>query len=267
VSGSRGPMLNPDLIPDYQRHGGSNDAAGYIARYDGELRFVDTEIGKLLDGLAANGQLARTLIVVIGDHGENLVEHGYYFDHGNELYMEAVHVPLVIAGPGVPADGRRVRGIVRTPDVMPTLLDLVGVTAPKEEVDGRSLLSALSSGDVAPPREVCSEARLVAARPLTPFSDVTPKVAVRDDRFTVMWREATWKLELYDRAADPEEKRNLFAGRSADREEDELRTSLRAKLQARLAALTRGVMLQTQVITPDVADSAVHLLARRGASR
>lgn len=251
VDGSKGPFVDLALIPMYQRRGQSTDAAQYIARYDGELRYVDDQVGRLLDGLQARGLLKKTLVVVIGDHGENLVEHHYYFDHGNELYMEAVHVPLVLAGPGVPSDGRRVRGIARTPDVMPTILDLLGLPTPPE-VEGTSLARALRSSTVTPPREAVSEARMLPYPALSPSDDVTPKLSVRDDRFTVLWRVKSGKLELYDRSADPGEKRDLLSGLRRASEGARLRASLLASLTARLGPDLRRGVPDGAVIEPEL---------------
>ncbi len=251
VGGSKGPFLDLALIPAYQHRGQSTDAAGYIARYDGELRYVDDQIARLLNGLKTRGLLEKTLVVVIGDHGENLVEHNYYFDHGNELYMEAVHVPLVFAGPGVPSDGRKIRGIVRTPDVMPTILDLLGLPTPPE-VQGTSLAQAIRSSTLTPHREAVSEARLVPYPALSPVDDVGPKLSVRDDRFTLLWRVTSGKLELYDRSTDPNENRDLFSGLQQDSEGARLRDSVLARLKADLGPDLRRGVPDSDVIEPEL---------------
>lgn len=261
ANGETGPFLPAKNIPAYQREGHGTDAADYVARYDGELRYADTEIGKILDGLETLGLLPTTVVAVTGDHGENLVEHGYYFDHGNELYMEALHVPFLLAGPGVPA-GRRVRGIVRIPDVMPTLLGLLGVQS-LGEVEGQTLAGALVSSVVAPPREAFSEARLVPWAALTPIADVTPKLSVRDDRFTVLFRKATSKVELYDRERDPGESRNLFSSSSAKPEEEKLQASLRERMSAWLDAATAATRQVPVVITPELRRRLNRIAAER----
>ncbi len=233
MDGSKGPFLDPRAVPAYQRPGAIVDAAEFIARYDGELRYVDDQIARLLDGLASLGLLRGTVVVVVGDHGENLVEHGSYFDHGNDIYMEAVHVPLVLAGPGVPSDGRRIRGIAPLVDVMPTLLGLLHIPVPVE-AEGASLVRSLAASSVTPAREVVSEARLVPAVRMTPISDVTPKISVRDGRFTFLWRLARGTSELYDRSNDPGELHDLFSAGPEDPEGEYLRTALLGRLAERL---------------------------------
>jgi choline-sulfatase len=103
--------------------------------YDAEVAAADAYVGRLLDALAADGRLDETLVIVLGDHGEMLGEHGEQ-QHGFFIYDAAVRIPLIMAGPGVPV--RDVADQVRIVDVMPTALDLLGVPAPPG-VQGASL--------------------------------------------------------------------------------------------------------------------------------
>ena len=103
--------------------------------YDAEVAATDAQVGRLLDALATSGRLAQTLVIVVGDHGEMLGEHGEQ-QHGFFIYDAAVRIPLIIAGPDVPV--RQVTDQVRIVDVMPTALDFLGVPAPKD-VQGASL--------------------------------------------------------------------------------------------------------------------------------
>lgn len=96
-----------------------------VALYDGEIAFTDSETGRLLQGLRDMGIAGNTVIVVVGDHGEEFMEHGG-MDHGRTLYQEVCHVPLIIAGPGVPRGGR-VGTLVGQVHVLPTILDLAGI--------------------------------------------------------------------------------------------------------------------------------------------
>ena len=108
--------------------------------YDGEIAFVDAQIGRLLSRLSDRGDLANTIVLVTADHGESLGEHGEE-THGVFIYDATLRVPWIVAGPGVPAG--RVAGVVaRSVDVLPTMLDLAGVAAPSA-IDGRSLRPAI----------------------------------------------------------------------------------------------------------------------------
>jgi arylsulfatase A-like enzyme/Flp pilus assembly protein TadD len=109
-------------------------ATGEHRLYDGEIAFVDEQLGRLRAALPAG-----TAIVVVGDHGEMLGEHGET-SHGLLLAGGARRVPLVVHGPGVPA-GESVGCLVRTADVAPTLLALGGLEIPPG-LDGRNLLAA-----------------------------------------------------------------------------------------------------------------------------
>ncbi len=104
--------------------------------YDAEIAAADAQVGRLLDALDGDGRLAETLVVVVGDHGEMLGEHGEQ-THGFFIYEAAVRIPLIVAGPGVPA--KTITDQVRIVDVMPTALTLLGQPLPKP-VQGVSLL-------------------------------------------------------------------------------------------------------------------------------
>lgn len=96
-----------------------------LALYDGEIAYTDMQIGRLIDRLTAMGLSENTLIVVVGDHGEEFMEHGG-MDHGRTLYQEVCHVPLVFCGPGVPR-GAVVNTLVAQLNILPTVLDLAGM--------------------------------------------------------------------------------------------------------------------------------------------
>ncbi|HEX4952787.1 MAG TPA: sulfatase-like hydrolase/transferase [Thermoanaerobaculia bacterium] len=113
-------------------------ATGPHRLYDGEISFMDSEIGRFLARLPAD-----TVVVVVGDHGEMLGDHGE-LTHGLTLGPGARRVPLLLAGPGLPAGTRR-DCLVRTADVAPTLLALAGATIPAG-LEGRSLLSLARDG-------------------------------------------------------------------------------------------------------------------------
>jgi arylsulfatase A-like enzyme/Tfp pilus assembly protein PilF len=114
--------------------------------YDGEIAFVDQQLGRLLD--AVRKKTPSLLVVVAGDHGESLGEHGEDA-HGVFLYRATQRVPLVVAGPGVPR-GKVVRERVGLVDLAPTVLDLLGLP-PLDDVDGRSLVPLMRGEDL-PPR-------------------------------------------------------------------------------------------------------------------
>src|SRR5262249_46640758 len=91
--------------------------------YSGEIAYTDVQVGRLLDFLDQSADRKRTIVVVMGDHGEGLDDHGEAA-HGIFIYDDTIHVPLLIAGPGVLA-GRVVSEQVRSIDILPTLAELL----------------------------------------------------------------------------------------------------------------------------------------------
>jgi arylsulfatase A-like enzyme len=117
------------------------DVAYLASLYDAEIAGLDTQLARLFRRLRRRGLLENTIVVVTADHGEEFRDHGS-LQHGTALFEESVRVPLIMAGPGLPA-GRVVADEVSIVDVAPTLLALVGA-APEPRFEGRSLLPLIS---------------------------------------------------------------------------------------------------------------------------
>lgn len=175
---------------------GAADVAHVVAHYDGAVTYADTWLGLFLESMARLGLDDRTVIVVAGDHGEELGEHGY-FGHRWSLYDRQIHVPLVIAGPGV-ARGRRVTDVVETFGLAPTLLALAGFPPDHGHV-GRSLAPYLAPGGLPP-----AEPDRVA------FSALSDQLSARSRRWHLILRPSGAR-ELYDLAADPLEQTDVSA--------------------------------------------------------
>lgn len=154
---SRGPFQKHEVISDQIPALGEADLEYLRARYDGAIRYVDQQLGRLLTWLDETGRLDTTTVVVTSDHGEELGEHGGT-GHGFTLYEEQLRVPLVVRGN---ASLELARGVVAAEpvslvDITPTLLDLAGLPVPSD-LEGRSLRPALE-GRPLPPRPVFAEA-------------------------------------------------------------------------------------------------------------
>src|SRR3954470_10851965 len=165
--------------------------------YDGEIAATDAQVGRLIDFLTTSGRLANTVVVVVGDHGESLGEHGEQ-QHGFFVYDASVRIPLIVAGPRVPA--RAVPDQVRIVDVMPTILELTGVAAPSA-VQGVSLMP-LGRGER---RDLLGYSETWYPRYHYGWSELT---AVRDGRYKFI---AAPRRELYDTQADPGELHDVAA--------------------------------------------------------
>lgn len=203
--------------------------------YDGEVAYADEQLGRLLASLDAAGDLARTLVVVVGDHGEAFGDGGER-THGLLLRASTLHVPLLLSAPGKLSGGRRVAGTVPTTDILPTVLDWLGVPPPLR-LDGTSLSAAIRSGR-ADDRVAYSETRY----PLDTFG-WAPLFGARDDAWA--WVRGPIP-ELYDRAADPRETVN----REGERPDVEKRLDGEV---ARVLASARGAQARAALSEDDVA--------------
>jgi len=112
--------------------------------YDGEVAYMDSALGRLFAQLKARGLYDGTLITITADHGESLGAHGEN-EHGVFLYDETIHVPLLIKLPHSQAAGRRVENPVELADILPTLLETLGMEIPKE-VQGVSMVKLMNPG-------------------------------------------------------------------------------------------------------------------------
>ena len=113
------------------------------AMYDGEIRYTDQQIGRLLDKLRAGGLYDKTIVVVTGDHGEGFGEHEIDL-HGYHLYSPQTKVPFIVRVPGLP--GRRTKTPAGHADLLPTLVNLAGGTV-QPDMMGRSLVDVLAGTD------------------------------------------------------------------------------------------------------------------------
>jgi arylsulfatase A-like enzyme/Flp pilus assembly protein TadD len=177
-------------------------ATRYAGRpYDGEVAWSDELIGRLDAALERLGMRGDTLLVVTSDHGEGLGDHDESV-HGFFVYESTLHVPFLARGPGI-APGARLGVTLRTIDVAPTVLELMGVARPADaRYSGRSLAGALAGG--ASPPELASYAESLL--PLLHFgwSDLR---ALREGRWKYIQAP---RPELYDLAEDPGETQNLL---------------------------------------------------------
>lgn len=139
------PNGAPDHPDQYREH--------LMGLYDGEIRWTDSQISRLLEFLRESELSDNTLIILTSDHGEEFLEHGG-FGHGKTLYQEVLHVPLIISGPGIP---RGIRDSIPRAqlDILPTVLDIAGVERPGY-LKGVSLLEIPEQGRAIPSSNVNS---------------------------------------------------------------------------------------------------------------
>jgi arylsulfatase A-like enzyme/Tfp pilus assembly protein PilF len=182
--------------------------------YAGEIAFVDSQVGRLLMYLDQHDLARNTVVVVMGDHGESLGEHGEG-THGFFVYQATMHVPLLIRAPYDLMAGRRVRDTVRSIDILPTALELLGVKT-TESLAGASIVPLMTGAK----RELGLAAYSEAVYPRYHFgwSDLR---ALTSGRYKYV---AAPRPELYDLEQDPGEAHNIYTERQAlgDRMQQEL---------------------------------------------
>lgn len=203
--------------------------------YADEIAFMDTQIGRLLDGLRETGRDRDTLVVAVADHGEGLNDHDEW-KHGYFLYETTVHAPLMVWWPArVPA--RRITSQVRTIDVAPTILDLLGLPA-WEHAQGVTLRPLLSGAQTDLKLAAYSETFLAQIE-----YGLSQLRSLSADGWKYVWSP---EPELYDLGADAGETRNLIA------EEPERAAGLLADLRQLIADAPPP---------PDAAESSTRLSA------
>ncbi|MHB8054137.1 MAG: sulfatase [Candidatus Aminicenantales bacterium] len=200
---------------------GEADRANVVALYDAGIRYTDEALIKpVVDALRRLGLYDRSLIVVTSDHGEEFYDHGGW-DHTHSVYEELIRVPLIVKLPGSEFRGRRYSPIVRTIDIMPTVLDAAGIPFGELSLNGAGL------GPVLRGKETADRAFLVELSDNVYNCRIPPRLAVNDGRRKLILNhpfrpdELNFflapppefpSLEIYDLGRDPKEKQNL-AGR------------------------------------------------------
>jgi arylsulfatase A-like enzyme len=181
-----------------QRHGW--DERDYVrSLYAAEISYVDDSIGKVLRTLEALGLSDQTYVVFASDHGEELWDHAG-FGHGHSMFDELLHVPLVIAGPGIAT--QTIAKTVSFIDLLPTMADWLGIAA-DPSWRGTSWAGALRRGSF-PPGESPVFAQSTGVLPPPP----EPLQAVILGRYKLIRGMESGTLRLYDRSADPLEQNN-----------------------------------------------------------
>jgi choline-sulfatase len=212
----------------YMEHKGfpitERGTAALMQKYDYEIAVTDDQVGKILDGLQAAGLAKDTTVVLMSDHGEAFGVHTFagekMFFHGQTLYRELIHVPLMFRVPGVTP--RMSTDVVQLIDLAPTIVDLFGAKRPESWI-GRSLVPVLA-GKTLEPRPAFSE-----LLPAPDWDHDAKSMISADGKHHVFFRISDSRWEIYDLEKDPDEKTNL-----ADSDPDA------EKLKQQLAAWIEG---------------------------
>jgi arylsulfatase A-like enzyme/cytochrome c-type biogenesis protein CcmH/NrfG len=197
---------------------------GVVGQYDGEIAFMDEQIGRSIAWLEKNGLSKNTILVLIGDHGEGLGSHGEG-THGYFIYDYAAHVPFIITTPLQGLRGVRVPSQVRGVDVFPTILGLVGVEV-RAGVHGRSVIPLMFKPKTRDEAAAYGE----SMAPNIQFG-WSPLQFLRTTQYKYI--DAS-KAELYDITQDADEQTNLYGDRP------KIARRMKAELDRLVAETSRG---------------------------
>ena len=218
--------------------------------YDREIRFADDQLKKLIENLERDDLLENTIIVVLSDHGEAFFEHTY-IGHGTDLHRETVRVPLIFVGPGVPT-GRFIKQPVGLADVMPTVLDLLGVPIPPN-AKGRSLVPLFSAAVDTESRPIFSEAWQTTGAVRSGLVELDqPTYGVELGRYKLIRYRASdgFRYAFFDVVEDPQENRNLAEELQLLSEEQRKKFNSLSTLLADYEAVNRR-MAESFGVAPD----------------
>lgn len=192
-------VRNPEGITDAQH-------AELRENYRKEVEFFDDKFGKLLDSLDEQGELDETVVIVVGDHGDEFDEHGWY-GHCNLPYDELTHVPLIISFPddrGNP-QSRQVTEIVRCVDILPTIADYANIefsAVMSDRLVGESLMPLINDGQPPEFDMVVTEKKVWSGSDL--------RFGFRTDDWKYLYDGTDETALLYDLQADPKETENVI---------------------------------------------------------
>jgi len=190
------PMGGP-----YSNWATEEEARDIRGLYAGEAAFVDHCLGRLFRGLEEMGYLDDSIVVITADHGHPLGDHGKFLKGGDRLHSELLKVPFLVRLPGGRHGGRRTSALVQFHDVLPTVLDLMGLSRDTSAMHGRSFRPVL-------------EDRLDGHRLaiIVGYHEGADR-CVRDERWSLVLRPEGQPDELYDLENDPGERCNLIDSR------------------------------------------------------
>jgi arylsulfatase A-like enzyme len=198
-------------IPEYQAVIGSTDPRIYMARYDGEIRYVDHGLQDLMHELSGLGILSTTDVVLSADHGESLVEHNYFFEHGGFIYEQGLQVPLIFRLNDRSITPRIAEGQASLLDLAPTILEIAHAPALKN-ASGISLMPWIrnSSGNI--------QYTSVLLASSEPQLGEYGSRGMTDGKMKYIEYTNTdsQKKELFDLTVDPQETRNIIRDMSEE---------------------------------------------------
>lgn len=178
-----------------------------VAKYDGEIRFVDDEVGKLLHEVESLGLASNTLIIITSDHGEGLGQHGW-MEHGMFLYDEQTRIPLIMKFPNLIPGNGTIDTVIESIDIVPSVLDMLGLEK-ENGFSGKSFLPTIQGNEPSSPQTAFLERRHYKEGKYRNIKVRGHKFAVRDKYLKYICAPEEGTYELYNLAEDSKELSNL----------------------------------------------------------
>jgi len=179
----------------------NNDLNYYIDKYDGEIRYVDYHIGKIIKKLGEYDLFDNTIVIVTSDHGEAFFEHGFC-GHGYSLYNEEIYIPLIVKFPKDIKISEINNDKVGLIDISATMLNILSCKFP-HKTNGKNLLSFSN--------KMMSNNLIIFSEEISLTTKGPPKIAMLKDNFKAIYMVATQQItELYNLDKDKFEKENLI---------------------------------------------------------
>jgi len=200
--GYRGKRLIMPMGGRYETWATEEEARCIQGLYAGEAAFVDHCLGPLFAAMEELGYLEDSVVVITADHGHPLGDHGKFLKGADRMYSELLKVPFMVRPPRGQAGGRRSQAIVQFHDVLPTVLDLMGLGNNTEAMHGRSFK-----------RVLLGETDELRKAMIVGYHAGIDR-CVRDSRWSLILRPQGEPDELYDLVEDPRERRNVIDERS-----------------------------------------------------
>ncbi len=204
--------LNEDMggIPGRSRLGDHDRLGYYISQYDGEIRYMDDQVGRLIRHIRDLDMWDNLLIILTADHGESLGEHNYYFEHGRFPYDPCARVPLIVSGGIVTRHGVQVGDPVAIMDIYPTILDYTGIHGTGSEM-GRSLRGSIEGNASPGHRYIFMESGYERDYQKTIRNGRWKLIYIPDTKTQRIMNST--EFALYDLSKDPGETKNLIEDR------------------------------------------------------
>ncbi len=169
--------------------------------YAGEAAYIDWCLGKLLTGMRQMGYMDDSVVVILSDHGHPLADHGKFLKGPDRMYSELLKVPFIVRLPGGDCGGERATDLGRFADLLPTLLDLTGLSGNAREMSGKSLRASLEGSGRSPYEATISG-----------YFKALPR-CLRNERYSyIAFGEGG--DQLYDLTSDPRERTNIIADKT-----------------------------------------------------